>query len=139
MKILLRLAALISVCILLQGCFVTQMLFNPSVQAGFLIPKEITPLSEIKRDPKSFANEHIAISGEITEVADSFVLVEDFVTVKRHGFPWSQGIEVGDQVELKGKLVFPPFSRRGPELRYVDEFRPLPISELETPGTNRTQ
>lgn len=127
MNLLLKLAGLLSVCILLQGCFVTQMLFNPSVQAAFIIPKEITPMAEIKRNPKSFANQHIAISGEITEVTDDYLFVEDFITIKRYGFSWSQGLEVGDRVELEGKLVFPLLSKRSPELRYADEFRPRPI------------
>ena len=104
----------------------TQMLFNPSVQAAFMVAREITPMTEIKANPDNYANKHLAIAGKVTEVTDDQIVIEDYVTVKLHGWPWSEGLQVGDRIELDGKLVFPLFSKRGSELRYAEPFRPLP-------------
>jgi len=124
-------------CFTLQGCIVTSMLFDPGVRSAFIIPKEVTPIASLKSDPESFFGEHIAISGRVTEVSTDFFVIEDFVSVKLYGAPWSRNLSVGDNVSVRGKLVSRAFGTKRPQLLNTFEFPPNPGPQAIS-GANTT-
>jgi len=114
------------------------MLFDPSTRSAFIIPKEVTQMASLKSDPESFCGEHIAISGTVTEVSTKFFVIEDFISVKLYGAPWSRDLSVGDDVSVRGKLVSRAFGNKRPLLLHAFEFHPNLVGRQPASGANTT-
>jgi hypothetical protein len=105
-----------------QGCgMLGSMLFNPYVKSAFSNPKNLTEIEAIKNDPAAYSGHYLAVTGIVTEVSETTLVIDGYLTVSRESHPQSYfaSVKAEDRITARGKFFPNRFSGKRPELRYA--------------------
>ena len=105
-----------------QGCgMLGSLLFDPNVKAAFSNPRSLTEIEAIKNDPAAYSGHYLAVTGIVTEVSETTLVIDGYLTVSRESHPQSYfaSVKAEDRITARGKFFPNRFSGKRPELRYA--------------------